>query len=98
MAQLAALLGLALLLLLAAEARTHRSSAELLAFKRRNPCPSTGERRGRCPGYVIDHVQPLCANGADSRENMAWQEYSESLIKDAEERRLCRSLGKLNDR
>ena len=75
-------------------ARTPRSAAELLAFKRANPCPSTGERRGSCPGWVIDHVEPLCAGGPDTRANMAWQEYRESLVKDVDERRLCRSLNR----
>ena len=77
-----------------ATAKTPRSTAELLAFKRANPCPATGERRGKCPGYVIDHVVPLCAGGADAVVNMQWQEYRESLVKDADERRLCRSLSR----
>jgi hypothetical protein len=54
-----------------------RSAAERLAFK-------------PCPGYVIDHVQPLCAGGPDRRENMQWQAAAEARIKDRWERRICR--------
>jgi hypothetical protein len=66
-----------------------RSAAELLAFKRANPCPSTGHRRGACPGYVIDHVDPLCAGGPDHRSNMQWQTVAEGKAKDKWERKGC---------
>jgi hypothetical protein len=75
-----------------ASGKSPRSSAMVLAFKRANPCPSTGARGGTCPGYVIDHVEPLCAGGKDDPSNMQWQELAESKIKDAEERRRCRAL------
>lgn len=85
----AALLGL--LLALAAFAGP-RSAAERLAFQRENPCPSTGQRRGSCPGYVIDHIEPLCAGGRDHRSNMQYQTVADGLTKDRDEWRLCRSL------
>lgn len=69
-----------------------RSAAEILAFKRENPCPSTGQRRGVCPGYVIDHVDPLCNGGPDHRSNMQWQTVDDAWRKDVDERRLCRRL------
>lgn len=69
-----------------------RSAAERAAFVREQPCPATGQRRGACPGYVVDHVQPLCAGGPDDRANMQWQTLAEGLRKDAQERRLCRML------
>jgi hypothetical protein len=25
-----------------------------------------------CPGYVVDHIMPLCAGGADDPANMMW--------------------------
>lgn len=71
-----------------------RSAAEKHAFQREQPCPSTGERRGRCPGYVIDHVQPLCAGGADHRSNMQWQTTHDAAVKDREELRMCRAQRK----
>jgi hypothetical protein len=75
-----------------AEGRTARSAQAKAAFQRANPCPSTGRHRGRCPGYVIDHVEPLCAGGADRPENMRWQTVEEGRRKDVEEHRRCRLL------
>lgn len=54
-------------------------------FKRQHPCPSTGEAKGRCVGYVIDHVVPLKRGGADTPSNMQWQTIGESKAKDAVE-------------
>lgn len=68
-----------------------RSAAARLEFQRHNPCPATGERRGACPGHVIDHVVPLCGGGADAPVNMQWQTIADAKRKDAEERRLCRA-------
>lgn len=68
-----------------------RSSAERAAFKREHPCPSTGRPRGKCPGYVVDHVNPLCNGGPDLRSNMQWQSVREALDKDRWEREICRS-------
>lgn len=73
-------------------AKTPRSSAVLSAFKRQSPCPATGARRGACPGYVIDHIIPLCAGGSDLLRNLQWQTRADSLLKDREERRQCRAL------
>jgi hypothetical protein len=87
----------ALLLAIACVTACHaapRSSAARLEFKRQNPCPSTGARSGACPGWIIDHVIPLCAGGADDPVNMQWQTAADALRKDADERRLCRSLRK----
>jgi hypothetical protein len=72
-----------------AQANVKRSAAEVAAFKRENPCPSTGKRRGACPGYVVDHVEPLCNGGRDHPSNMQWQTVAEAKEKDKEERRMC---------
>lgn len=69
-----------------------RSAAARLEFKRQHPCPSTGERRGACPGWIIDHVVPLCVGGPDAPSNMQWQTVEDALRKDIEERRMCRNL------
>jgi hypothetical protein len=79
-----------LLIPLAAPAAMHRSTAAKHAFQRATPCPSTGDIRGRCPGYIIDHIMPLCAGGADSPSNMQWQTRADALRKDRDERRMCR--------
>ena len=71
--------------------RIARSSNELRLFKKEHPCPSTKQDHGACPGYVIDHIIPLCACGSDSRKNMQWQTVKESKKKDVLEREMCRN-------
>lgn len=71
-------------------ATTHRSRAMRDAFVRSHPCPATGLPRGPCPGYVVDHVVPLCAGGPDSPANMQWQTGPEGKAKDRGEVRACR--------
>lgn len=73
-----------------AEAKVHRSAAARHAFQREHPCPSTSKPKGTCPGYIIDHITPLCAGGADSPSNMQWQTVAEAKVKDRAERRQCR--------
>jgi hypothetical protein len=68
----------------------HRSTSERHAFQREQPCPATGQRRGSCPGYVIDHVMPLACGGPDHRSNMQWQTKAEAWAKDRWERRECK--------
>jgi len=41
----------------------------------------TGYPHGR-PGYIIDHVKPLCKGGPDTPENMNWQTKAEAKAKD----------------
>jgi hypothetical protein len=69
--------------------RIKRSAAAKDAFKRQQPCPSTGKSRGACPGYVIDHVKPLECGGADAPPNMQWQTMAAGKAKDKTER-YCR--------
>ena len=63
-----------------------RSKAAKAAFERRSPCPSTGKTSGRCPGYVVDHVNPLECGGADDPSNMQWQTIADGKAKDRTER------------
>lgn len=70
--------------------KVERSAKARAVFVRENPCPATGQPRGACPGWVVDHVVPLCAGGVDAPANMQWQAREVSLVKDAEERRLCK--------
>jgi len=48
----------------------------------------TGYPHGR-PGYVVDHIVPLCAGGADAPSNMQWQTVEEGKVKDRQERAMC---------
>ena len=64
------------------------SALELLNDKRRpestwkTKSPATGRSSGGCPGYVIDHVQPLKRGGTDTASNMQWQTKEEAKAKD----------------
>lgn len=69
---------------------TERTTAARNAFQRAHPCPSNGQQQGPCPGYVVDHVVPLCAGGPDDPKNMQWQTISAAKEKDVEESSLCR--------
>lgn len=67
-----------------------RSAAAKDAFRRQQPCPANGKSSGSCPGYVIDHVNPLECGGADAPSNMQWQTLAEGKAKDKTERN-CRN-------
>lgn len=80
----------AALIAVSAAAGAHRSHAQREAFHRTHPCPANGATRGACPGYVVDHVVPLCAGGADHPSNMQWQTAAAGKFKDIRERAQCR--------
>ena len=71
------------------EAACKRSGAVRRAFVRTHPCPSTGLTRLPCHGFILDHIWPLCAGGADSVQNMQWQSIEDAKKKDREERAAC---------
>lgn len=66
-----------------------RSKTVRAEFQRQHPCPATGQPRGACPGYVVDHIKPLCAGGADAPSNMQWQTVEAGRAKDRGERAQC---------
>lgn len=62
-----------------------RSSKAKAEFQRLHPCPRNGATKGRCPGYDIDHIEPLCAGGPDVSGNMQWltlEDHREKTRKD----------------
>lgn len=69
-----------------------RARAPVREFKATNPCPSTGvaDADAPCPGWVVDHIVPLCFGGADALENMDWERRDRSYIKDGFERAACK--------
>lgn len=86
---------LCLALAFSAGAQVQRSAGEVLAFKRHNPCPSTGLRRGACPGHAVDHVRPLCAGGEDKPRNMQWISNEDHRFKTLIDVRECRKLRRM---
>jgi hypothetical protein len=72
-------------------AKQPRSSAVKAEFQRANPCPANGGLHGACPGYIKDHIIPLCAGGPDRASNMQWQTVEDAKVKDRAERRMCKN-------
>ncbi|MBL8362952.1 MAG: HNH endonuclease [Rubrivivax sp.] len=75
----------------AAAAPGDRSRALRAEFQRTNPCPSTGARRGACPGYEVDHREALICGGRDELANLQWLTVEEQRAKTRVEVKLCRS-------
>ena len=71
-----------------------RDSSVRKAYQRAHPCPGNGTKTGACPGYVVDHIRPLCAGGIDRVSNMQWQTVKEAKKKDRLEVAECRGLRK----
>jgi hypothetical protein len=89
-----AVLALLLVAGLSANVSAHeyvRSAAVHRAFLK-----TTGYPEGR-PGWVADHIFPLCAGGKDALENLQWQTIEDARVKDRAEKRLCRQLRVLVD-
>jgi hypothetical protein len=64
------------------DAQRRRDPAVTREFQRSHPCPATGMPAGPCPGWVKDHVIPLCKGGPDSVGNMQWQMIEDAKAKD----------------
>jgi len=77
-----------------ASARIPRNSEVLREFQRQTPCPATGNTKGKCPGWQIDHIEPLCAGGVDRVDNLQWLTVQEHKWKTRTDVRVCRSLPK----
>lgn len=44
-----------------------RAAGEVYRFRKGELCPVTRNITGACSGYQVDHIEPLCAGGADHR-------------------------------
>lgn len=82
----------ALVLAFTVDARPARSASEIRAFKQANPCPATGLPYGRCPGWEVDHPDPLCSGGRDHRDNMQWLTVVDHRAKTRDDVTVCRYL------
>jgi 5-methylcytosine-specific restriction endonuclease McrA len=60
-------------------------------FQHIHACPSTGKTIGSCPGWVKDHIIPLCGGGKDAVDNLQWQTVEEAKQKDQREKVYCKS-------
>ncbi|MCA3041251.1 MAG: HNH endonuclease [Rhodocyclaceae bacterium] len=67
-----------------------RDPAQVRAFRAEHPCPSTGLKRGACPGWDVDHIVPLCAGGADHPSNLQWLSKDDHKWKTFVDVRECR--------
>lgn len=95
---------LALLLALAAvcsvartgDGKIARSRDVARSFRHQYPCPDGPDKGSKkhCRNYVVDHILPRCAGGADEPSNMQWQPLAESREKDKAEVALCRWIDK----
>lgn len=74
---------------LAAGSGYARDPGVVRAFRKQHPCPATQRTTGACPGWVVDHLWPLCAGGPDETWNMAWQRADDAKRKDNIERAVC---------
>ncbi len=82
------MMSLLFVLLLQVNVGDARHRATVVAFEK-----LTGYPHGR-PGFVVDHILPLCAGGADAVSNMQWQPVKLSYEKDKFERALCAAMKK----
>lgn len=71
------------------EAKQHRSRSQRAAFVALNPCPATGETRGACPGYHVDHIKALVCGGEDRPENMQWMTTEDHKRKTRRDVKVC---------
>jgi hypothetical protein len=70
-----------------------RDPKQVAAFKKLNACPATGKIQRSCPDYVVDHIDPLCAGGADHPDNMMYMRVADAKKKDRVEHKLCKCMG-----
>ena len=71
------------------QAKQKRSYHAIKQFKLENPCPANGRYKGRCEGYVIDHIEAFACGGFDTPKNKQWQTVFKAKTKDDWERKGC---------
>lgn len=83
-------LSILLSLCMQAEAKSYRDPKIRAEFQRLNPCPNKewqirpgtqGGRRGACPGWQVDHIEPLCSGAKDELQNLQWLSVEQHRLK-----------------
>lgn len=77
-----------------AKGKIARSATQVKHFRKDHPCPITGKTTGACKGYAVDHIQPLCACGADSPSNMQWLDNTTHAAKTKVDVKNCAAIRK----
>lgn len=85
----AALAALLLCLCAASATALPRDKTQRARFVKLNPCPATGETRGPCPGWQVDHTRALMHGGEDTPANMQWISNADHKLKTRAEMRKC---------
>lgn len=88
---------LAIALLAGTAESADRSPALRAEFQRQHPCPSTGQPRGACPGYQVDHIQALKCGGRDELGNLQWLAVEAHKEKTRRDMRGCRNRKEWTD-
>jgi hypothetical protein len=83
------LLAVSVALPVTASAKQPRSASPKREFQLMHPCPSTGDTKGACPGYIKDSIKPLACGGSDAASNMQWQTKADAKAKDKWETKGC---------
>ncbi len=63
------------------------SPSAVREFRETHPCPTTGHDWGACPGYIVNHITPLCKGGRDVASNLEWQTHTYA---DRRDQKACR--------
>ena len=74
------------------EAAQKRDAAVRRAFIKEFPCPERAPT-GKCL-YEVEHTNPICAGGRDSRENLTWMRIEDHKGKTAHDLAFCAVLRK----
>lgn len=76
----------AVILVTPSDAKPQGASLAVAEFKQANPCPATGKLKGSCPGYVVAHAMPLCA---DDPGELQWQTVAQAKENGNWEKQYC---------
>jgi hypothetical protein len=74
-----------------------RDAKQVYAFRKTHECPATNKIQTTCPGWVVNHIEPLSWGGKDAPENMEWEQKAPSYKRDVIERKYAPLIQKLKE-